>query len=229
MTIYEQLRSCPCDNSKVNDEAIDELINLVSMATCWTQKPCETFLSSDRKEIIDLPDCMDDCGVFVFEPFYYPFVPESIKFTLVKQEGIEETYTDVTEYLYSEVDETFKMKLPIPSCECGCDPCGCPTNYKLVAEYVAGYELIPDCLMPLFCEALQYIVDKNLCDCSECQTCENKYDDDRVMVTVPNAATLTERLKAYFMDMLTKQYARQLSLISICDRKHIDSLWAVVV
>lgn len=229
MTIYEQLRDCPCGNEKANDVDIDELINLISMATCWTQKPCETFLSSDRREIVDLPGCKDDCGVFVFQPFYYPFVPESFKFSLVEQKGIEEEYIEITDFAYSEIEEVFKLNLPIPSCECGCDPCGCPTTYKMVVEYTAGYELIPDCLMPLFCEALQYITEKNLCDCSECQSCDNKYDDDKVRVVVPDASTLTERLKAYFMNTLTRQYARQLSLISICDRKRVETLWAVVV
>lgn len=229
MTIYEQLRSCPCDNTKVKTEDIDELINLVSMATCWTQKPCETFLSSDREEIIDLPDCKDDCGVFVFEPFYEPFVPTSFKFTLIEQKGIEEEPTEITEFRYSEIDNQFKLKLPLPDCKCGRDPCGCPTDYKMKVEYVAGYELIPDCLLPLFCEALQYIVDKNKCDCSDCQTCSNEYEDDRIKVVVPDAADLTQRLKAYFMDILTKQYARQLGLISLCGKKSIEKLWAVVV
>lgn len=223
MTIYEQLsEKCNCIRD-FKETDVDELINLVSVYTCWTQSPCETFLSNDRREVVDLPDCMDECEVFTFEPFYYPFNPKSFSFTLITQTGIEEQTTQITDFAYSEIDGNFKMVLPIPSCKCCRPQCGCPTTYKLLVTYVAGYEQLPDCLIPIFCEALQYIKEKNNCDCDKCLTCENKYEDDKTAILVYDAATLTDQLKNYFIRVLTEQYKRQLSLISLCRRP--NELW----
>lgn len=206
------------------DADVDELIQLMSVYTCWTQSPCETFLMSERKEVMSLPDCMDECEVFTFRPFYHPFDENSFEFTLVSQTGIEETTTTITDFSYSEIDENFKMLLPIPDCKCGCRPkCGCPTKYKLLVTYQAGYEELPDCIIPIMCEALQYIIDKNKCDCDKCSECDKKYDEDRTEVIVEEAASITDRLKYYFAKVLTEQYKRQLSLISLCERP--NELW----
>lgn len=209
--------------SKIETADVDELINLVSVYTCWTNKPCESLLLWERREVLTLPDCMDDCEVFTFEPFYHPFDIESFAFTLVAQTGIEETTTAITDYSYSEIDGNFKMVLPIPSCKCCKPKCECPTTYKLLVTYVAGYETLPDCLIPLFCEALQYIQEKNKCDCDACPTCDNKYEEDRTEILIDNAATLTDQLKNYFVRVLANQYKRQLSLISLCERP--SELW----
>lgn len=222
--IYDQLRNhCDCIKDEITDADIDELVSLISMYTCWQQKPCDTFLQSMRKQVVELPDCVDDCNVFEFEPFYEPFDVSSFTFTLVSQTGIEETSTVLTNVSYSEVDELFRLNLPIPGCEC-MPNCGCPTHYKLLVEYVAGYDEIPECLLPLFCEALQYIKEMKKCDCSQCQTCDNKYDADKVEVLVYDAAKLTDQLKVYFVKTLTEQFKRQLSLISLCHKRE-NELW----
>ena len=224
--IYEQLSDyCDCIG-KFEESDVDELVNLISIATCWTQKPCETFLNSERREVVDLDDCLCDCEIVRFTPFYTPFDPESFSFTLLKEVGIEETLLPVTEFTYSEVEGVFKIDPPIPNCECQ-NECTCNPKYKLVVDYTAGYEEIPECLLPVFCEALQYIIERRTCDCSECQTCDNKYDDDKVEVLVDDAATITNQLKYYFVKTLTAQYKRQLSLISLCRNR--KRLWGIVV
>ena len=76
------------------------------------------------------------------------------------------------------------------------------------------------------CEALQYVVERRECDCSQCQKCE-EYDDDKVEVLVENSATITNQLKAYFVTTLTRQFERQLAMISLCKRKR--RLWGIVV
>lgn len=222
--VYEQLRD-KCNCVDVREEDVKELINLISLYTCWSDKPCETFLMGKRRQVIDVPDCMCGCGVFTFEPFYYPFNVDSFTFTLVSQTGISETSVTVGEVAYSETDEVFKMILPIPSCECKPSNCGCPTKYKLVVEYMAGYETIPDCLIPLFCNALKYIKEKNDCPCNKCDTCDT--DNDRIEIVEPDAAKLEDRLKYYFINMLTEQYKRQLSLISVC--RADKDIWGIVV
>lgn len=223
MTIYEQL-SEQCNCVTVNQADVDELINLISSYTCWMQSPCETFLSGDRREVLDLPECMDECEVFTFTPFYHPFNKDSFTFTMVTQSGIEETTTTITDYAYSEIDGDFKMVLPLPDCKCCCDSkCECPKKYKLLVTYNAGYETLPDCLISIFCEALQYIKDKNNCDCDKCQKCDAKYEEDKTEILIESAATLTDQIKNHFVRVLARQYARELSLISLCDRQ--NELW----
>ena len=226
--IYDQLRNfCKCVDKGVENEDIDELVNRISMFTCWMQKPCETFLKGEREQVIDLPECMDDCDVFAFDPYYAPFDVDSFEFTLVTQTGTDETLTPITAK-YSEIDRKFKMMLPLPGCKCAPE-CGCPTKYKLLVKYVAGYEDLPDCLLPIFCEGLQYIIERKQCDCEECQTCGDQYGNPEAgKRLIYGANTLTEQLKVFFMETLTAQYVRQLSLISLCGRSN-EAIWGYVI
>lgn len=224
MTVYEQLTEY-CDCQDVETKDVDELINLISAYTCWAQKPCETFLAAERKETVNLPNCVcDDCYVFEFEPFFTPFDPESFVFTLVEQNGITETTSILSSYTYSEVDGNFKMELPLPNCKCK-PRCGCESKYKLLVTYVAGYEEIPECLLPLMCEALYWIHDKNKCQCEDCEACDPTKNTDNGVI---NYATLDGRLQEHFLNVLSKQYFNQLSLISLCQR-YKGELWGVVV
>ena len=210
--------------NEVTERDVDELINLISSYTGWMQHPCETFISDVRKEVIDIPNCICECDVYEFEPLYYPFDKDSFVFTLVEQNGIQETTTVLTNVAYSEVDEKFRMELPLTSCKCSKPKCGCESKFKLLVEYVAGYELLPDCLLPLFCEALGWIAEKNKCDCDDWQPCN---PSENTVQGVINYASLTGRLQEHFLTVLTVQYFRQLSLISLAKRK--GYLWGVVV
>lgn len=231
MTITEQLTEyCDCLTREVDgmpspnfrERDVMELVDLISTYTCWAQHPCETFLFSQRKEVVDVPDCMCGCDFFEFDPFFAPFDPESFVFTLVEQNGITETQIPVSTYIYSEADEKFRLELPLPDCKCR-PKCGCKSKYKLMVTYYAGFEELPDCLLPLFCEALQWIIKKNECDCEACQECENGYPNNHEI----DYTSITGQLQERFLMVLTKQYFRQLSLISLCRRRH--NLWAVVV
>lgn len=225
--IWEKLaESCDCLN-KAEQSDVDELIHLISMATCWVEQPCDTFLMGERKEVIDLDSCFDCCEIIKFAPFYTPFDETSFSFHLVKQKGIEEEIIPISEWNYSEVEGVFLIKPPLPNCNClpQCE-CTCNPSYKLLVTYNAGYEELPDCLVPVFCEALQYVVERRTCDCTECQECTN-YDEERTEILIPNAATITNQLKAYFVTTLSNQYLKQLGLISLC--KNDGRLWGIVV
>lgn len=220
-SVTEQLTEY-CDCLDVKESDVNELISLISVWTCWTRKdnPCDTFLKSERKEVVDLPDCISDCDVFTFEPRFKPFDPESFAFAVIEIDGITETATEITDYTYSVIDEVFRMVLPLPDCKC-MPKCGCEKKYKLLVTYVAGYELIPDCLLPVFCEALKWIKEKNEC-CCDCEPCENDTTVGEI-----DESTLSGMLQEYFITTLTKQYIRQLELISVCEWN--EALWAVVV
>lgn len=220
MNVVDQLTEY-CDCIDVEEKDVYELIGLISSYTCWMQNPCDTFLLSERREVVELPNCADNCDVYVFEPFYAPFDSESFTFTLIEQNGIEETATEITDYIYSPVDENFRLILDLPDCKCR-PKCGCESKYKLLVTYVAGYELIPECLLPLFCDALAFIREKNKC-CDDCAECGTDYRGD----TSIDPTKLEGLIREHFLSILVVQYIRQLSLISLCNETR--HLWGVVV
>lgn len=226
--IFDQLTAyCDCVD-EFTEKDVEDLINIVSMATGWTSKPCETFLMSDRREVIDLPSCFE-CA-FEFVPFYAPFEPDSFTFTVIKQEGINETAYVVDEYAYSETDETFKLILPLDSCCCvgGCTPCGgCEPKYKLVVTYDAGYEGIPDCLLPVFCDLVQIVHSKNSCDCDDCVVCTTDYSEDGPQVRYAKGDVVTVALATDIGKILVEQYKNQIALIGLYGRDR--RAWGFVV
>ena len=223
-TPFEQLTEyCDCMED-VQERDVIELINLISTYTCWTQVPCETFLLSERRQVVEIPQCVKDCDVFEFEPFYRPFNKDSFTFYLIEQDGIDETSTEITSFGYSETDGKFRLELPLPNCTCS-PRCGCEKKYKLLVTYVAGYELIPECLLPLFCEALQWIADRNKCICEDCEPCkENDYSNPSQI----DYTNITGQLQELLVTTLARQYFSQLGLISLCSN-YKGELWGVVV
>jgi hypothetical protein len=90
---------------------------------------------------------------------------------------------------------------------------------------MAGYEEIPECLLPLMCDALYWVNEKNKCDCESCEACDPTVNTDEGVI---NYASLGGRLQEQFLNILTKQYFNQLSLISLCNG-YKGELWGVVV
>jgi hypothetical protein len=217
--IIEQLQDyCDClpeTEDGVFEKNVKELINLISILTCWTQKPCENFLNAERVETLDIEHfdpCSCENGIMEFSPFYTPFDPLSFEVFLVKQEGVNETVEplDIADYMYSDTFGVLRINISkyIKNIKCGC-----PENYKLVIKYIAGYELLPDCLLQLFCDLLHIIADKNNCDCSACQAC-GKGDE----AVIEFDSEVAKDLDFYLRKLVENGYRNQLGLISLCGR-----------
>lgn len=208
--VSQIIEYCSCQD--IEEKDVIEAIDLVSMFTGWANHPCETFLVGERKEVIEIPACTP-C-VWEFRPYYWPYDPETFTFTLVTQKGLEETSESV-EFVYSEVDENFRLDLP-NSCDCGCkkNNCGCDPTYKLVVVYDAGYEAIPDCLLPIFCEIVRIIHDKNLC-CKDSCGCDGTSTEE------------SEETMPDFKAIIKEQYKRQLGLISLY--RNYPEVWGAVI
>lgn len=197
------------------------MVNVVSLATCWQRVPCETFLKGARREVIELPSCAD-CPI-TFEPYYSPFDVSTFRFWLVKIEDLDETVTEITEYRYGATDGVFRIDAGLPSCRCGCNPCQkCPTEYKLVVEYEAGYEELPDCVLPVFCNLLEVIKAKRNCDCEECG-CENPEQQ----ITYAKGDVVSVALETAIGKELVEAYKSQLGMISLC--RGPQYLWGMIV
>lgn len=217
--------------SEVTEKDVLDLISVVSLATGWMQEPCETFELSERREVIDLPSCMD-CP-YTFEPFYQPYDPDSFTFELLKIKGLEEEVIPA-DFVYSEYAKVFRVDTGLPKCLCACDECGCPTEYKLVVKYNAGYEEIPDCLLPVFCNLIEVIHEKNSCDCGTCGDCgddEAHYDKYGNLITnivkYKSGDVTSVFLETDLAKMLVQQYKNQLGMLSLYKSDH--NVWGYVV
>lgn len=214
--IIDQLKEyCGCIDD-VTEQDVNELINLISMMTGWATNPCDTFLTGERREIIDLPSCAD-CPI-EFEPYYHPFVEDSFKFYLVKQKGLEETITEINDFAYHS-DGKFYVDMG-QTCQCKKCECGCPSKYKLIAEYTAGYEDIPECLLPVFCNVLEVIHAKNTCDCNDCG-CDNEEQ-----VKYASGDVVSVQLETDIGKMLVENYKNQIGFLSLVKHK---TFWGMVV
>lgn len=230
MEISDQLKAyCDCVE-EITDKDVLDMISVVSLATGWSQIPCETFETAERREVIDLPDCLD-CP-YEFEPYYQPYDPESMVFTLLHVKGMDIEEIPLT-HVYSEYEDKFRVDTQLPPCSCcRCDECGCPSEYKLVATYMAGYDEIPTCLLPVFCNLIEVIHTKNSCDCG-CVSCneETKYDRDGNIaiqeVHYKSGDVVSVFLETDLAKVLVQQYKNQLGLMSLA---RLDpEVWGYVV
>lgn len=245
MTIYEQLGAY-CNCSEMDDKDVDEAIHIVSQMTCWnseqpnnTDEFCNTFLSGDRQEIIDLPNCIKKCPAFYFYPFYHPFDPNSFTFKIARISGITEEIFDVTDvsYVYTKGAWGIDLSEIIPSCQCANKCQVCKDEYKLIVTYTAGYEEIPDCMLPVLCNLVNVIHAKNDCDCIECVSCSNGQTTVNPMTgqvqtsvqTIKYASgdLATVQLETELARLVVDNYKAQLSLISLCSS--YKTLWGAVV
>ena len=241
LSINEQVKQyCDCVN-EITDKDVADMISVVSLATGWMLNPCETFEKAGRREIIPLPSCLD-CP-FEFEPYYLPFDASSFSFTLIERKGMEITQTPIEKFAYYGYDDRemkyegkFLVDTGLPQCNCTCgDECGCPTTYELLVEYEAGYELLPDCLLPVMCNLLEVIHAKNDCDCKQCG-CEDgesiTYDSDGnitsdQVIKYKSGDVVSVFLETDLAKMLVEQYKNQLGMMSLLKYHH--NVWGFVV
>lgn len=237
--IREQLEDyCDCIGGypeetwkQIYERDLNELIHLISLITCWEQQPCETFLNSERQEIVDLyhyKKCGCDAGIIEFKPYYRPYEADTMNVKLVELLGVEETVIEIdpSDVAYSETFKLFRINIGKYVKNGKCE---CRGKYKLIFEYVAGYELLPDCLLQLFCDLLHVMYDKNRCDCSACQACKgDSLDNDDVVIEYVDGDEVSPNLKKYLDALIAAGYKKQLGLMSICSGKNYD-VWGCVI
>lgn len=234
-TIYEQLLdSCDCLPDMEDDDIfhrnVDEMISLVSSLTCWKRGKktiCETFLNSERIEMIDIESfdkCSCDGGVVKFNPYYEPLNPETFQVEVIEVKGIEEysSPVDPTDYNYLKTLEELRIDV---SNYVTSNDCGCGSEWKLRITYDAGYDLIPECLLQLFCDILHVIYAKNECECGTCQAC--KSDGNDIEIEYAEGDEVSPMIGTYLNNLILGAYKEQLGMISLCYRQ--SGIWGVVV
>lgn len=247
VTIRDQLIDyCDCLNLEeprdqydhIYDRDLDQLIYLTSILTCWTQKPCETFLNSEREEIVDLAKykkCGCEGGLIEFKPFYAPFNQpgvvdvESMNIQLIVMKRLAEEVIDVApeDFVYSPYFNVWRVNI---GKYVGNIDCCCPGQYKVVFRYYAGYSLLPDCLLQLFCDLLHVVHDKNNCSCRTCQACKGTDTTEitDVDITYSEGDTASPKLREYLERLVIAAYTKEIGYISICPGTE-KNIWSVVV
>ena len=219
-TLFDFLKEfCSCVD--VDEADVVELINAVSSATGWAVNPCETFLKGPRRELIDLPDCMD-CA-YAFTPYYHPFDPDSFSFALVDISDEGEGYMEAS-HVYIGSKGTFRVKTGLPKCGCVSCNCECKHEYKLLVTYEAGYEDadVPECLYPVFCNLLEVIHAKNKCDCG----CGCEGQETNTEPIYAKGDIVTVQLETDLGKLLVADYKREIGMISLIKK---NDFWGFVV
>lgn len=211
---------CECVKD-ATDKDVVELINIVSMATGWMRSPCETLILDQRREVIDLPPC-EKC-TYVFDPYYKEFDPDTFSFYLLTIQGTEEMKQEVTDFQYHESDGKFYINLPLPACGCSPTICGCPVEYKLKVEYMAGYLLLPECVLPAMCELLEVIRAKNDCCCDESCSCNT--GEQEIKYACGDVTSV--QMQTDFGKMVARLIEGSLGMLSIV--RGDSNIWGVVV
>lgn len=225
-TIYEQLQTnCNCvRKSDLNDESfkvnVMQLVDLISTITCWKNNTCETFLSSDREEVFDIDfirSCRCDGGFVITDLFYKEIKEETIQVILQTRDGIH--FEDIEISKEDFTFNTYENKLYIDLSSYGIDNiCSCKKLHKIIVRYTAGYELLPKCIVPVFCDYLQHLIEYNRCDCN-CDTCDDETEN--------KAPVEPDTIEEYIQRTLFISYQRQLEIISLCGN-HYKFLGLVV-
>lgn len=234
--IIEQLKGfCDCINEMSEEEwerNVSELIQLISNMTCWNtgEQPCETFLSSERVEKIPV-SCIDKCrcnGTFVdIVPYFTPFSPETLELYLVKIVGIQEEVVNIQKDDFAFLPSLGIIRIDLRN-YMSCPPCGCPPDWMLQMEYIAGYNELPDCLLQLFCDLLHVVQMKNKCDCATCKKCTGYPEEAEIVFE--EGDVVSPQLQAYWNILIENGYKDTLGSISLCGRgQSTECGWGFVV
>lgn len=226
--IIEQLKvNCDCisedewtDRSKL-EANITEFLDLISTMTCWKTKACENLLLSERQEIFDIDEMSRECNTcdngLVVKQLYFDLIrEESITVRIVVREGIRIQEIEIPKELFSLNPYTDELYVDLSDYIYEYDICSCEKIIKMVVTYDAGYEVLPDCLFPILCDFLDYIIDMNKCTCGACSTCETDSTQDVVIVEGETDNSEFISVKLQIRNLITSTYMRQLEFISLC-------------
>lgn len=232
--VIEQLKD-KCDCLKKTDisaykfeQNVKQLIHLISILTCWKrgakENYCETFLLSERKEVFNFKK-VQSCGCcdsnLATLALYYDLVqPKSIKVSLRVRSGIKfsEVNIDSNDISFDDIENV--LYIDLSNYKDVTSNCNCDVLQKIIVTYDAGFEEIPDCLIPVFCDYLSYVIDMNRCECG-CDSC----DDDKGDVNLDDIVNMdsnAEQLNTYVTvrNHIISAYAKQLAMMSLCGRDY---------
>lgn len=206
---------CSCIE-EINEKDLMELITLVSNITCWE----DTFLRGAREEIVSLKGCVDKCGIIKWNPFYKFYDINTFYFELVKIKGIEEEVIKIGEVVFSDIDKCFKIQLPLEQCGCKCNClCDCKEEYFLKITYEAGLDILPEELLPVFCDMIKLVQRKNDCCCDGTCSCSTQtYTVEEQQSLYKIGDWMGYEHDKELSTLLNGQYRKILGMLSLCDK-----------
>jgi len=222
-TIKEQLETnCDClpeVDERLFERVLDSVISYISQITCWRTELCETFLNEERIELIpinNLECCGCDDRLMTITPRFFEMIDmDSFKVEFITVMGLSEDVVEIDSEYFSFIESMNELRIDL-SRYYSCNPC-CPPETIVRIRYYAGFDLIPDCLLGLFCDLMRVLYDQMKCDCGTCQPCEAKTN---LMGEVDEDEIVNKTLDNFLNDVVIKGYINNLSMMSLCLGEH---------
>jgi len=236
--IIAQVRaSCPCTSDLTDEELgsyLTILNTIISKATCWDDGGCSTLLRNERTENIFIPkgslcQCGCDKGIMRIPLRYTNVDSVTINAQVIKDNGMSEEYIEVpvNRIFYSTLTNEIRIDLNSIFDNCNCD---CSSAY-LQVTFDAGYDLYPDCVLPIICELLTVLIlTKVGCTLEDC--CDYTKPQRDYVLTSKKLGEITysytkdsEGLYNIYKEYLLRNKLSVLTNISICVAG--NNIWAV--
>jgi len=223
---------CDCLDD-LNDMELEKLLNRVlfqiSLLTGWSNELCDTLLNGYRRQVfhvkhVDMCSCCENDKILKYK-LKYPFVKSTqIVSKVYYQSGLRDICIDVNpdDIFYSHLDDELRIDISnyITREECN----KCKVDYKLLVEYCAGYDELPECVLPIICTIIQFIKNEQSCGgCGVCTSClENEKLADGAVLSSKSVGEInyawtkdTTTLDSKISDLLTNSFMQTLGTISI--------------
>lgn len=238
--IVNQIKeNCPCFEEKEMSELesmITTLIDLLSTSLCWNSSICGNFIRHVEVEKFDYinDSCFTcDCSSQIVKyDLFYTLKEIEIKIvevTLITYSGLKETkiVLDPNSYTYRNgqilIDRTI---LPNNCCTCSCD------EFVLSVAYETGFDKLPECLLPIFCELL-INMSLSLTGCGSIDDCctmtrpkAYSYLKSKKIGDISYAWGIDENQSSYIYEkMLNTSKLKMIGMLSLCNQTSLERIW----
>lgn len=247
--VAHQIRSeCPCfaDLDDLPEEERDKalvpitrsLIRMLSLATCWTIETCGSLLFEPREERVELGCYNFSCcePIYRFRPYFQANITDVVIEVLVEN-GLSTENIQLTEDQFKVTDIHGYTEILINMRDFGAR-CACANECEMIVlkiSYMAGYELLPDCLFPDLCEVLR-IISASITGCgslAECCTMTQPALDSRLKSKRVGELSWswekdTDSTEYVFRQLIMTNRLKSLAMLSLCGtNRKTPSIWAV--
>jgi len=271
--LLESCPCLPNAKPDVLRRAAELTIRQISAMTCWTGTlpnhdkrgfvDCTTMEYGERMDVFDL-DPIDICecpkGVRGFR-LSFP-LGQTIDVEETPDGPIRKERYDI-EFLYiSYMNGIHRECIPIKETDYSYDhvsrrlmvdfsgylgilnTCGCDNNAKLEVEYYSGLNELPECVIGVFCELMQFMVELEKCDCANPNKCGHRRQHTGLMriYEIPmgdgmdtrnNDSRFQPYVETTMLDMIisivNKSYIHQMQSLSICHLRQNNRFTGILV
>ncbi|MGL4695183.1 hypothetical protein [Enterococcus larvae] len=196
ITQLQQHCLCFCDEDEGIEQALERALVLFSLFTCGNS----IGVVRKQERIKVEKNCICSCSENYISFFsFYPY-PQNYEVSIETISGISR------ESQSAEFLEIVEGEIKIDISSIPCNDCSCDDNF-VVIDYDAYPELIPDDLLPFFCDLMNLILTFQDKACGNCTNCTNFQKSDiyaEIEEDRANMIDLQEYIYGYYKQVLRK-------------------------